>query len=109
MKSLIKAVAVASVLVAPAISFAQTNQPETRADVRAQLIQLEQAGYNPARRDPQYPADIQAAEERVNAEHGVTPQAPVADTSGYGAAMTGSSQSGDAGSTPQQRNVYFGN
>jgi hypothetical protein len=109
MKSLIKAIAVASVLVAPAISFAQSNQPETRADVRAQLVQIEQAGYNPARKDPEYPADIQAAEQRVSAENGATAQAPVADTSGYGAAMSGSSQSGDAGSTPQQRNVYFGN
>ncbi|MGF6778525.1 DUF4148 domain-containing protein [Paraburkholderia sp. GAS334] len=110
MKSLIKAVVVATVLAAPVISFAQSNQPVTRAEVRQQLIQLEQAGYDPARRDPQYPADIQAAEQRVNAQNTATAQAPVADTSGYGAATNGSSQSGAAtAQTPQQRNVYFGN
>ena len=109
MKSLIKAVVVASVLASPVVSFAQTNQPETRADVRQQLIQLEQAGYNPARSDPQYPADIQAAEQRVNAQNMATAQAPAAGTGGYGMGTNGSSQSGASGLTPQQRNVYFGN
>ncbi|CAG4893206.1 DUF4148 domain-containing protein [Paraburkholderia gardini] len=109
MKSLIKVVVVAAVLAAPVISFAQTNQPVTRAEVRQQLIQLEQAGYDPARSDPQYPADIQAAEQRVNAQNMATAQAPAADTSGYGMGTHGSSQSGASGMTPQQRNVYFGN
>ncbi|MFP3607088.1 DUF4148 domain-containing protein, partial [Paraburkholderia sp. SIMBA_053] len=35
MKSLIKAVAIAAVLAIPAVSFAQSNQPVTRAQVRA--------------------------------------------------------------------------
>ena len=49
MKSLIKAVAIAAILAAPVASFAQSSdQPVTRAEVRNQLIQLEQAGYNPA-------------------------------------------------------------
>lgn len=49
MKSLIKAVAIAAVLAAPIASFAQASQqPVTRADVRADLIRVEQAGYNPA-------------------------------------------------------------
>ncbi|WP_408151320.1 DUF4148 domain-containing protein [Caballeronia glebae] len=40
----------------------------TRAQVRADLIQIEKAGYNPARRDDaSYPADVQAAERRVAA------------------------------------------
>jgi hypothetical protein len=88
MKSLIKAVAVAVVLAAPVVSFAQTSQPVTRAQVRAELVQLEKAGYNPARssRDPYYPADIQAAEARVAAENG--------STSGVGGAVNGSSESG---------------
>lgn len=89
MKSLIKAVAVALVLAAPVASFAQSNGPLTRAEVRAQLVQLEQAGYRPAAgRDPYYPADIQAAEARVAAQNGN------AQTSGYGSATNGSSQSG---------------
>ena len=54
MKSLIQAVAIAAVLATPVASFAQSNsQPVTRAQVRAELVQIEQAGYSPARgRDP---------------------------------------------------------
>jgi hypothetical protein len=70
MNSLIKAVALAVVLAAPVASFAQSNQPLTRAEVRAQLIQIEKAGYNPATaNDYDYPANIQAAEARVAAEN----------------------------------------
>jgi hypothetical protein len=87
MKSLIKAVAIAVVLAAPVASFAQSNQPVTRAEVRSQLVQLEKAGYNPGAADnTTYPADIQAAEARVAAENG--------STSGVGGAVSGSSESG---------------
>lgn len=110
MKSLIKAVAIAAVLAIPAVSFAQSNQPVTRAQVRAELVQLEKAGYNPAvSSDPTYPEDIQAAEAKVAAQNGAAvAQAPAADT-GYGAAMNGSSQSGAAAKplNPTQ-DVYFG-
>lgn len=91
MKSLIKAVALVVVLAAPAASFAQSEQPLTRAEVKAQLKQVEQAGYRPgASDDANYPADIQAAEARVAAQN-ATAQA---DTTGYGTTATGSSQSG---------------
>ncbi|MFM0737537.1 DUF4148 domain-containing protein [Paraburkholderia xenovorans] len=114
MKSLIKAVAIAAVLAAPVASFAQSSQqPVTRAEVRNQLIQLEQAGYNPATsNDPTYPADVQAAERRVDAQNPPVAQTqePVADTSGYGSATNGSSQSGGV-VQPMSRpkSVYFGN
>jgi Domain of unknown function (DUF4148) len=91
MKSLIKAVAVAAVLVVPALSFAQSNQPVTRAQVRAELVQLEKAGYHPESNDVHYPADILAAESRVAASK------QVAQTSGYGPATDGASQSGQRG------------
>ncbi|MEC5408628.1 DUF4148 domain-containing protein [Paraburkholderia sp. MPAMCS5] len=95
MKSLIKAVAIAAALAAPVASFAQSSQqPVTRAEVRNQLIQLEQAGYNPAvSNDPDYPADVQAAERQVQAQNPAMAQTqlPVADTSGYGGATSGSS------------------
>lgn len=66
MKSLMKAIALVVVIAAPVASFAQTEQPLTRAEVKAQLIQIEQAGYNPAASgDSTYPGDIQAAEARV--------------------------------------------
>jgi hypothetical protein len=89
MNSLIKAVALAVVLSAPVVSFAQSNQPLTRAEVRNQLVQLEKAGYNPAEADnATYPADIQAAEARVDAANG--------STSGVGGVASGSSESGAA-------------
>jgi type II secretory pathway pseudopilin PulG len=114
MKSLIKAVAIAAVLAAPVAAFAQASQqPVTRADVRNQLIQLEQAGYNPANSsDPTYPADIQAAEHRVEAQNPAIAQTqePVADTSGYGGAASGSSQAGGVVQPMSgAKSVYFGN
>jgi hypothetical protein len=92
MKSLIKAVAIAAVLAAPIVSFAQTNEPVTRAQVRSELIQLEKAGYNPATaNDNDYPNDIQAAEARVAAQNG--------NTTGYGSGANGSTQAGQRGET----------
>jgi hypothetical protein len=67
MKNLICAL-LAVVLIVPAVSFAQTtNTPLTRAEVRAELVQLEQAGYQPAARQNHYPDEIQAAEARLHA------------------------------------------
>ncbi|MFM0074618.1 DUF4148 domain-containing protein [Paraburkholderia sediminicola] len=89
MKSLIEAVVIAALITAPLAAFAQSNQPVTRAQVRAELVQLEKAGYNPALSNADdYPANIQAAEARVAAQNGV------AQTSGYGSATNGSSQAG---------------
>ena len=86
MKSLIKAVALAAVLAVPAVSFAQSSQPVTRAQVRSELVQLEKAGYVPSNSsDTQYPANIQAAEAKVHAAYG-------AENSGIGGVANGSSQ-----------------
>jgi hypothetical protein len=86
MKSLIQAVVVAAVLAAPAVSFAQSNAPVTRAQVRAELVQLEKAGYSPSDNDVHYPRDIQAAEARVAAQNEASRSA--------GDAVSGSSASG---------------
>ncbi|MFC0401716.1 DUF4148 domain-containing protein [Paraburkholderia rhizosphaerae] len=89
MKSLIKAVALAAVLAVPAVSFAQSNQPVTRAEVRAQLVQLEKTGYSPFdSSDAHYPAAIQKAEAQVSASN------VVAQDGGYGSATTGTSAAG---------------
>jgi hypothetical protein len=89
-KSLGSAVALASALAAPAVSFAQqSNGPVTRAQVRAELVQLEKAGWRPAMgmgNNPDYPAGIQAAEARAAAQNG--------GTSSYGGEVSGSSASG---------------
>jgi Tfp pilus assembly protein PilE len=91
MKSLIQAVAIAAVLAVPVASFAQSNQPVTRAQVRAELVQVEQAGYNPSHgRDPYYPSDIQAAEARVASQNGVAQ----ADATGFGPGASGTTQAG---------------
>ena len=84
----------------------------TRAQVRAELVQLEKAGWRPAMgmgNNPDYPAGIQAAEARVQAQNGAVAQAPVADT-GYGASTNGSSQSGAATAVQPKgpQSIYFG-
>ncbi|MBN3786807.1 DUF4148 domain-containing protein [Burkholderia sp. Ac-20353] len=57
--------AAAVLAVAPALSFADAGHGITRADVRAELVRLEQAGYSPARSEPHYPDDVVAATQRV--------------------------------------------
>ncbi|WNC95101.1 DUF4148 domain-containing protein [Paraburkholderia sp. FT54] len=109
MKSLVSAVALASALAAPAVSFAQqSNGPVTRAQVRDELVQLEKAGWRPAMgmgNNPNYPAGIQAAEARVAAQNGVA--------SSYGGAVSGSSASGApaavrAGANDGMNSIYSG-
>jgi hypothetical protein len=106
MKSLIQAFVIAAVLATPIATFAQSNPPVTRAQVRAELVQLEKAGYNPARgSDPYYPADVQAAEARVAAQNGAT--------SGFGGVVSGSSESGTAAvgrpiANDGMKSIYFG-
>ena len=90
MKSLFYAVAVGAALSIPLMSYAQTNQPVTRAQVRAELVQLEKAGYNPASDQTEYPKNIQAAEARVVAQNDTAQ----ADHVSYGADGAGSSQAG---------------
>jgi hypothetical protein len=105
MKSLIQAVAIAAVLAAPVASFAQSNQPVTRAQVRAELVQLEKAGYNPATaNDFDYPANIQAAEARVAAQQ----NGAAAQATGYGPAVGASSQAGSPAAAAGTKSIFFG-
>lgn len=98
MKSLIQAVAVAVALVVPVASFAQSNGPVTRAQVRAELAQLEKAGYSPARgNDPHYPDDILAAEAKVAAQN-----------SAVGGVADGSTASGGRVAPVAERPAYDG-
>ncbi|AME26005.1 MULTISPECIES: DUF4148 domain-containing protein [Burkholderiaceae] len=73
MKASICATIAAAVIAIPSFAFAQAdtsgNAPITRAQVGADLVRVEQAGYNPASSDINYPADIQAAEAKLNADH----------------------------------------
>ncbi|MCC8402767.1 DUF4148 domain-containing protein [Paraburkholderia sp. MMS20-SJTN17] len=102
MKSLIQAVVIAVAIAAPVASFAQANEPVTRAQVRAELEQLEKAGYQPGHADPHYPADIQAAQARVDARN-----AGQAAT-GFGGAVSGTSETSHPAPTVGPKSVYFG-
>ena len=82
MKSLIQTVVVAAAFAAPVAVFAQSNQPLTRAEVHAQLVQVEQAGYYPGDGDQNaYPAQIQAADAKIAAQNGATDVGGVANGS----------------------------
>jgi len=100
MKSLIYGILLASALAAPALSLAQSNAPVTRAQVDAELKQLEAAGYRPGSDNNYYPADIIAAQKRVNTLNG-TP-------TGYGGAVSAASSSGRAPaiSTSDARSLF---
>lgn len=75
--------------------------------VRAELVQLAQAGYRPGRaNDPHYPDDLQAALTRIHASPAVA-----ADTSasGYGSDAAAVTQSGSRPATRiAERSIYFG-
>lgn len=70
MKTLVCLMLSAGVLAGPSLSFAQSpSAPLTRAQVLADLVRIEQAGYNPAMsNDSTYPSDIQAAEAKIAAQ-----------------------------------------
>ena len=48
MKSLIQVVVIGAALSAPVVSFAQSSEPITRAQVRSEDVQLEKSGFPPA-------------------------------------------------------------
>ncbi|WP_322028555.1 DUF4148 domain-containing protein [Paraburkholderia sp. J76] len=81
------AAALAALVAVPALSFAQSSQPVSRAEVKAELVQLQKAGYNPASDNTQYPANLQAALSRVNAGNG-------AAASAFGGVVQGASAAG---------------
>ncbi|MCX4155038.1 MULTISPECIES: DUF4148 domain-containing protein [Paraburkholderia] len=103
-----RATLAAAVLSISAVASAQqSNTGLTRAQVRAERVQIEKAGYKPARHnDPYYPADIQAAEARLQPGDSVTQNTI---TSGFGGAADGFSQTGTSTTTSLAgRPVYSG-
>ncbi|WP_250504300.1 DUF4148 domain-containing protein [Caballeronia sp. AZ7_KS35] len=93
-------IVVAAALAIPAASSFAQSQPVTRAQVKAELVQLERAGYNPTADQTTYPAQIQAAEAKVAAQNG--------QASYGGAADTGSASGGPAHTGNRVAPVYFG-
>ena len=78
MKQIFVAAALAVLALSPVASFAQSDAPVTRAQVKAELANLEQAGYKPIPDDPDYPARLQRAEARLQAEQQSASQRQVA-------------------------------
>ncbi|WP_224011075.1 DUF4148 domain-containing protein [Paraburkholderia tropica] len=109
-----------SLLVAAAAGYATVSSAQglTRADVRADLVRVEQAGYSPAGgNDANYPAEIQAAEAKLAAQD---QQQNAKANDAVGGAPMGTSAAGTrvAPKKPGPRecvgpasfcNVYFGN
>jgi len=91
---------IAAALSVPAVSSFAQSQQLTRAQVKAELVQVERAGYNPNMDRTTYPAQIQAAEAKVAAENG--------QTSYGGAADTASASGGPAHTGNSVAPVYFG-
>ncbi|WP_425511493.1 DUF4148 domain-containing protein [Pararobbsia alpina] len=102
------AVALASTLASPAalaVSFAQSNGSVTRAQVRAEFVQLGKAGYHMGDGDhTTYPAGIHAAESRVAEQNEVT------DSSGgvAGVSEFGAPTPPRAEATGNMKSIYFG-
>ena len=99
-----------SALVGSTLTFAQSaSAPLTRAQVRADLIRLEQAGYNPAANDDSnYPADIQAAEARVAAQNAAQSDQQSAVDSVGGTQQHGSSEAGKPTAETPAPSIYSG-
>ncbi|WP_158940415.1 DUF4148 domain-containing protein [Burkholderia sp. S171] len=71
MKLVLYALATLSVAAVPAVSLAQSGKPLTRAQVIAELIEVEHAGFHPGSVDyVEYPGNLQAAEARIGAKRG---------------------------------------
>jgi hypothetical protein len=86
------ALAIAAAIAFPVYGYAQeSSSTVTRAQVRAELVQLESGGYRPGANDLHYPADIQAVEAAVASQKGAGSNA----ASSVGGARSGSSASGN--------------
>lgn len=106
-KLFVQAIAVAAAFAAPAITFAQSGAPVTRAQVRSELAQLEKAGYHPGDGDEStYPQDLQRAEARIaqSAAGANDVGGTTAGSSSFGRHWTAAPQAEIAGLKP----VYFG-
>lgn len=90
MKTLAQTFVLAAALAAPALSFAQSSQTLTRAQVREQLVQIENAGYMPGATDAyDYPHNLRSAEARIAS------QKAIARAAGYRPSESGATDAGE--------------
>ncbi|WP_028218133.1 DUF4148 domain-containing protein [Paraburkholderia oxyphila] len=98
MKTLVHTVCAAAVIAVPIASLAQSDGALTRAQVQAEIAQLQQAGFNPANANTvDFPANMPTAGASATDQN-----------SGYGPATNGSSQMGSRASTSGMKPVFFG-
>ncbi|SAL03219.1 DUF4148 domain-containing protein [Caballeronia ptereochthonis] len=104
MNAIAKVLVSLAVVAAPTFVFAQSqNGALTRAQVKAELVQLERAGYSPATGEQaNYPADIQAAEAKVAAQQNANEA-----NEAYGGTHAGGTASG-SGSTRTPMSMKHG-
>ena len=106
MRSMVIAGVLAGAMAAPAFSFAQQAQRDTRAQVQAQMRQLAQAGYRGRGGDTTYPADIEAVQQRLLQDAGEGRAA--VDTSGYGSRQWGPKSESGSREPKGPGSLYFG-
>ena len=99
-KTLLASLFLAATLSAPVITFAQSNQSLTRAEVSQELVDLGSVGYVPGGDRTQYPRAIQAAEQRLA-------DRDAANRTSYGSSSAGHADSG-ARATVTTRPLYRG-
>jgi len=107
-----KRILIASLLSAatalPVAAFAQSAV--TRAQVRAEQLELQQAGYRGTTSDATYPSELLAAHQRVAARN--ASRASDSANSSSGPAMSGSSSTGSRTAPAQEipgfHSIYFG-
>ena len=98
MKTLVHTVCAVAVMAVPIASLAQSDEGLTRAQVQAEIAQLQQAGFNPANANTvDFPANMHASDASAAGQ-----------SSGYGPATNGSSQMGRPASTSGMKPVFFG-
>ena len=98
MKTLVHTVCAVAVIAVPIASLAQSDAGLTRAQVQAEIAQLQQAGFNPANANTvDFPANMQPSDASAAGQ-----------SSGYGPATNGTSQMGRPASTTGIKPVFFG-
>jgi hypothetical protein len=98
MNTFVHTVCALAVGVVPIASLAQSDGGLTRAQVQAEIVQLQQAGFNPANANTvDFPANMPAADASAAGQ-----------SSGYGPATNGTSQMGRPATPSGMKPVFFG-
>ena len=98
-KTFIPVIALVSMLALPTIASANSNGPLTREQVRAELVQLQQAGYDRTHGDAHYPTHLQDSLKSMAAQQAL---------SGHGGVRSGSAAAGAPTQWASDHSIYQG-